>query len=162
MNHDFVCKQIDTDPEEVRALQELVMKFLPDNEHFYQPLTTGLREFMGLLLLRVVLIQIPPNTVGRIHTDWRPREKEDCLALQIPLVNCENSITAIWRNNDNIPLWPRDVVYFQEERCTKIGEFRLTSPTLFRVDLPHNVTNPTDSFRKAISLRFKKDPWHLT
>jgi hypothetical protein len=25
----------------------------------------------------------------------------------------------------------------------------------------HNVTNPTNQVRRAISLRFKQDPWHL-
>lgn len=120
---------------------------------------------MGREVQRFVLIQVAPNAIGRIHTDFRPEGYGDKLALQIPLENCEHSTTHIWESSEVPPTQYTDngqpYNYFEPEKCKLITSFNLICPTFFRTDLPHSVDNPTDKIRKAISIRFKDDPWDL-
>ena len=161
----FYWKKFDIDPVEVEKIQKRYKWFLPKNIHFFQQLNIGLTHFMGMEVQRFVLIQVAPNAIGRIHTDYRPNGYGDKLALQIPLENCENSITHIWESEETPPTQYTDngqpYNYFDPEKCKPVTSFRLTSPTFFRTDLPHSVDNPTDRIRKAISIRFKEDPWDL-
>lgn len=163
--NDFYWKHINISDNDIRYIQELYLKLLPKNDHFFQPLEIPITNFLGLEVQRFILIQVSPKATGRIHTDWRPSEYGNQLALQIPLINCEETITSIW-SSDYVP--PTQYTsngqpynYYDPSRCKKITEFKLTMPTLFRTDLPHSVDNPTDLPRKAISIRFKKDPWNL-
>ena len=161
----FYWQHVDIDPDEVRLLQKAYLRALPNNSHFFQPIQLPIRNFLGLEVQRFVLIQVHPNAVGRIHTDWRPNEYGDQLALQIPLINCNDSTTILWESNYTPPIQYTDngqpYNFYDESRCVKITEFNLTQPTIFRTDLPHSVNNPTKSMRLAISVRFKEDPWHL-
>ena len=161
----FLWQYIDIDSAEIKELQERYNQALPDNEHFFQSMDLGIKTFLGLEVQKFVLIQVAANAVGRIHTDWRPSNEGYQLALNIPLSNCEHSITSIWSSDYEPPMQYTDngqpYNYFEVSRCKKLAEFKLTQPTLFRTDLPHSVDNPTGSIRKAISVRFKQDPWHL-
>jgi hypothetical protein len=117
-------------------------------------------------ILRSVLIQVEPNAVGRIHTDFRPDKNfGDQLAIQIPLENCEHSITELWSSDYEPPIQythnGQPYNYFDKSRCVKVSEFALTQPVIWRTDVPHSVNNFSDRPRLAISLRFKKDPWNL-
>ena len=161
----FYWKYFDLDKSIIKSLQDEYYRHLPDNTHFFQQLDLPIREFLGLEVQRFVLIQALPNAVGRIHTDWRPSDFGNQLALNIPLEHCEDSVTSLW-SSDYIP--PTQFTdngqpynFYDPNRCIKISEFRLTQPVLFRTDLPHSVDNTTNKVRKAISVRFKQDPWHL-
>lgn len=161
----FYWKHFDLDPAEVENIQKRFRWFMPKNLHFFQQLKIGLRDFMGREVQRFVLIQVAPFSVGRIHTDFRPEQFGDKLALQIPLDNCENSVTHIWESSDVPPTQYTDngqpYNYFDPEKCRHITSFNLIKPTFFRTDLPHSVDNPTHEIRRAISIRFKEDPWDL-
>ena len=161
----FLWKHIDIDPTEIKEIQIEYLKCLPKNDYFFQPLSIGITHFLGLEIQRAILIQVAPNAIGRIHTDWRPSEYGNQLALQIPLINCEHSVTSIWESDYTPPTQYTDngqpYNYYDQTRCKKLSHFNLTQPTIFRTDLPHSVDNPTDTIRKAISIRFKDDPWHL-
>lgn len=166
MIDDFLWRYIDIDNQQLEDLKSKYFKVLPDNEHFFQSLDIGINEFMGMELQRAVLIQVSPGALGRIHTDWRfDKNYGDQLALNIPLMNCEDSVTKMWES-DYIP--PTQYTengqpynYYDIDRCKKIAEFKLIKPVLFRTDIPHSVNNTGKKVRRAISLRFKKDPWHL-
>jgi hypothetical protein len=161
----FYWKKFDVPEDEVRKIQELYRKALPTNDAFFQHLDIGIHHFLGLKVQRFVLIQAEPHAVGRIHTDFRPKGYGCKLALNIPLENCEDSTTNIWESEYTPPTqytangYPYN--YFDPERCKLITSFKLTGPTFFRTDLPHSVDNPTDRVRRAISLRFREDPWDL-
>lgn len=161
----FIWKYIDIDPIAVKELQDLYLKVLPNNEDFFQSVDIGIDTFLGLKVQKFVLIQAAPFANGRIHTDWRPTDYGHQLALQIPLVNCENSITSFWSSNYTPPTQYTDNGYpynhYIADRCTKITEFCLTKPAIFRTDIPHSVNNSSHIVRKAISVRFLEDPWHL-
>ena len=162
---EFYWERFKIDQEEINFLQDSYRKLLPNNNHFFQSLELPFNTFLGMEVQRFVLIQVAPNAVGRIHTDWRPTNFGHQLALQIPLENCSESITSIWSSDYVPPTQYTDngqpYNYYEPDRCTKITEFKLTEPTMFRTDLPHSVDNPTSTIRRAISVRFKKDPWHL-
>jgi len=160
----FYWKYIDIPEEEIITLQKLYEQVLPENFEFFQIIPLELKYFMGLKISRPVLIQVAPRAQGRIHTDYRPEGYS--LALNIPLENCENSITTMWEapeevmeiryTTNNSPYH-----YYDQSRCKKITEFSLTRPILFDTSIPHAVDNYSDKWRRAISLRFEPDPWHL-
>lgn len=161
----FLWKFVDIDPIAVAYLQKLYRMRMPNNEHFFQSLNLPIKEFLGMEVQRFVLIQVGPNAIGRIHTDFRPDEYGDQLALQIPLDNCEQSITEMWESEYDPPIQYTDngqpYRFFEPSRCKKLTEFKLTQPLIFRTDVPHSASNMSDKIRRAISVRFKKDPWHL-
>lgn len=161
----FYWKYIDIDPFDIKVIQQEYLKVLPNNNHFFQPLDLPITHFLGLEVQRFVLIQVEPNASGRIHTDWRPDTHGYQLALNIPLINCDESVTSLWES-DYVPETQytnnsQPYNFYDPDRCTKITEFKLTHPALFRTDLPHKVDNFSNKERKAISVRFKQDPWHL-
>lgn len=161
----FIWKYIDIDPVAIKELQEEYLKVLPDNDDFFQSVNIGRDTFLGLKVQKFVLIQASPLAQGRIHTDWRPSQYGHQLALQIPLVNCEQSVTNFWASSYTPPTqytengYPYN--YYNPDRCKKIAEFCLTKPVIFRTDIPHSVSNDSTNVRKAISVRFLEDPWHL-
>lgn len=162
----FYWKKFHVDESDTKIIQDLYHTHMPDNEFFLQQINLNLTHFLGLEVQQFVLIQVKPKAVGRIHTDHRLSKYGGYqLALQIPLLNCENSTTIFWSSNYSPPLQyttnGQPYNYFDPSRCIKITEFNLTEPTFFRTDIPHSVNNPTDTVRKAISIRFKQDPWHL-
>jgi hypothetical protein len=161
----FYWKYQDIPEDEIAMIQEKYRKILPNNCEFFQVVPLDIKTFMGLKISRAVLIQVEPNAKGRIHTDFRPEGYS--LALNIPLENCENSITTMWDaaaevveiryTTNNSPYH-----YYNPNLCKKITEFSLTKPVLFDTSVPHAVDNYSDNWRRAISLRFEPDPWHLT
>lgn len=162
----FVWQYVDLDPIEVNRIKKDYLTHLPNNSHFFQKVNIETDKFMGMEILRPILIQVEPNAVGRIHTDFRPNKNfGDQLAIQIPLENCEHSLTELWSSDYEPPVQytsnGQPYNYFDRSRCIKISEFVLTSPVVWRTDVPHSVSNFSDKPRLAISLRFKKDPWNL-
>lgn len=162
---EFYWKYIDLLQDDLHYIKEKYLKVLPNNDYFFQSLDLGLTHFLGLEVQRFVLIQVLPGAVGRIHTDYRPKEFGYQLALQIPLINCDQCTTMMW-NSDYVPPVQytnngQPYNFYDPARCIKVTEFNLVKPVLWRTDVPHSVNNPTAEIRKAISIRFKQDPWHL-
>jgi hypothetical protein len=162
---EFYWQYINLPENDVNEIKNLYLESLPTNDYFFQPLNISIKNFLGLEVQRFVLIQVAARATGRIHTDWRPTTHGHQLALQIPLTNCEDSTTSIWASDYEPPTQytpnGQPYNYYDPSRCKKITEFKLTRPVLWRTDLPHSVDNPTDDVRRAISIRFKEDPWHL-
>jgi hypothetical protein len=156
---------INLDPFEIDKFKEVYLKLLPAPRHFFNTVDIPIKEFMGLPIFRAVLINAQPRSIGMIHRDHRPVDN-NVLAINIPLINCNQAVTYFWNTTEDI----NKVSYtssgspyigFSRTSCTKIDEFILTDPIIFRTDIPHSVDNQTANNRLAISLRFKKDPWHL-
>jgi hypothetical protein len=161
----FYWKYQDIPENEIAMLQEKYRKILPNNFEFFQVVPLDIKMFMGLKISRAVLIQVEPNARGRIHTDFRPEGYS--LALNIPLDNCENSTTTMWEASADVmeiryTTNKSPYHYYDPNLCKKITEFSLTIPVLFDTSIPHAVDNYSDKWRRAISLRFEPDPWHLT
>jgi len=165
MSRNFLWKYIDIPENLLQDIRKLYLENLPYNTHFFQPLSFDINSFLGLEVKRFVLIQVEPFAVGRIHTDYRPSTFGDTLAINIALENCEDSVTEMWKSSYSPPIQytsnGQPYRYFDRDRCTKVSEFVLDKPVLFRTDVPHSVNNRNEKIRKAISIRFKEDPWHL-
>lgn len=167
-NDSFYWKPIEMAAEEVNFLVSESYKVLPDNTDFFQVIKLPVKKVLDLNVYFFGLIQVEGNSPGTIHTDYRHSHMKVGfqLALNIPLENCENSTTSFWKSDYEPPFQILDngspYNIFDQDRCKKITEFNLTQPTLLRIDIPHCVANPTDKIRKALSVRFIKDPWHLT
>lgn len=166
MNDNFLWQYVDIEETLIENLKNEYFKVMPNNNHFFQQLSINIKDFLGLEIQRAVLIQVSPGALGRIHTDWRfDKNYGDQLALNIPLMNCENSVTELWESDYTPPTQYTDngqpYNYYDKDRCKKIAEFKLIKPVLFRTDIPHSVNNTGQTVRRAISLRFKQDPWHL-
>jgi hypothetical protein len=159
----FLWKYFDVDQKEVENIQQLFRDRIRPNNNFFQMIDIPLKKFIGIEVERWVLIQVAPKAIGRIHKDWRPEGGQ--LALQIPLENCNESVTELWESDYNPPIRYTDngnpYLEFDPVQCKKISEFHLIKPLFFRTDIPHSVSNPSNNIRRAISIRFKQDPWHL-
>lgn len=160
----FIWQYINLPVDEVRKIQYEFNQAMPDNDLFFQNLNIDTKHVLSLPLKEVVLIQVPPwggiDNEG-IHTDAGDTK----LAINIPLYNCEDSITSFWESSISPELYKtknnHEYAYYKADNCKKIAEFKLIDPVIFEVKIPHTVTNPTNKWRRAISLRFIKDPWHL-
>ena len=161
----FIWQYIDTPLDEVVKIQQDFKKLLPNNLSFFQVINIDTKTFMGLLIDRPVLIQVAANSFTNIHKDIRHDKTDNRLAIQIPLENCEESTTSFWESSSKSLLSQTKnghvYSYYEKSECTKLTEYKLTSPVIFDSKILHNVTNPTSQIRRAISLRFKEDPWHL-
>lgn len=162
----FVWKYIDgIDPEEISRVQKIVLDNIPRNSNFFQNLHfVDIDTFMGKKVQTVVLLQLEPRKNSIIHID--DRVNGNVLALNIPLENCEDSYTDIWKSSvpPEIRYTTNRVPYnfINKTKCTLIDRFTLTNPVLFRTDLPHSGNNSANNkFRRAVSIRFEEDPWEL-
>lgn len=163
----FIWQYINPPIDEVLSMQEAYRNALPDNSYFFQLANIPKNKtFMGMDIYQAVLIQVAANSSVKIHRDFRLGDCFPHLAIQIPLTNCEGSITSFWESSAPRPKrlsTPNGHSYehYEESTCTKLSEFKLTSPVLFDTHILHSVDNPTNEVRQAISLRFITDPWHL-
>jgi hypothetical protein len=165
----FIWKYIDL-PED--AVSDLKLRYLEaksswkSTHYFFQSLDLGIKEFMGRPVYKTVLIAAGPNLVGKLHIDHRPHDN-NTLAINIPLINCDNAITEFWKSNKTssvVEYSPSGSPYLScgdRTTCTKIDEYRLDRPVLFNTSVPHSVNNYSKEPRMAISLRLEQDPWDL-
>jgi hypothetical protein len=161
-----IWKFVDLDPEEVQRLKNRYLRALPVLPYFFQTLDLGITEFMGRPVYKTVLISVKENSVGTIHKDHRPHDN-NVLAINIPLINCDNTVTQFWDTEEE----PDSIVRYSvsgspyigvdQTKCTLIDKFILTRPVVFRTDVLHSVNNHSNRPRLAISLRLVNDPWDL-
>lgn len=104
----------------------------------------------------------PENDVP--HTD----DLKTALALNFALQHCAGTHTGMYqviKGEQTYTKLPNGVHYWKYNDDTEFNEiarFDLTKPTLFNTHIPHRVVNPMNQPRISASIRFKKDPWHLT
>jgi hypothetical protein len=127
-----------------------------------------------LKLTATALVDVPKFRIRRpVHVDNTWRKFPNNFALNFPLTNCVSPDvwTAMFRvqkgpgtmsfpittESDRLGVW-------NSEDCVEITRFQYIDkqPVLFNAKVPHGVVNGTDQARCALSLRFVKDPIHLT
>ena len=165
----FIWKYLDLPESEVTELKERYLasrSTWKSDRYFFQTLDLGIKEFMGRPIFKTVLIVAAPKSIGKLHIDYRPHDN-NTLAINIPLINCDNAITEFWKSNEKssvVEYSPSGSPYLScgdRTTCTKIDEYRLVKPVLFNTSIPHVVDNYSDKPRIAISLRLVQDPWDL-
>ena len=109
-----------------------------------------------------------PQDIIPIHNDGNDQYPK-FLALNIPVINCENTSMIWWDNVDpiasdlssNIQRYGSNIQFFDSNNKIKVGSIELDAPYLVRINYPHNVENLTDRFRIIFSMRFNPEPLHL-
>lgn len=95
------------------------------------------------------------------HTDWNVR----CFALNMPIINCQDSYTVFYEANTAtptapIPEWITDASSYKvggsyrEEDCIEIGRHNVEHPAWVNVGIPHRAVNNNPNMRLIISTRF--------
>jgi hypothetical protein len=161
----FIWQYVDLDPEEVNKIKEKYLSGLPPTHEFYQTLNLGITKFIGRPVFKTVLITQVAYGKGVVHKDFRPHDN-NVLAINIPLINCENSVTEFWESDEDNKFIQFNAnrspyISFDKAKCKKIDEFKLTQPILFRTDIPHSLSNYSNKPRLGISIRLATDPWDL-
>jgi hypothetical protein len=162
----FTWKYIDIPADEVKYLQEAFLANLPNNELFFQDISIGVSKILNLDIAHTVLIQVAPlagTFDDGIHVDNVKANRK--LAINIPLQNCETSITKFWKNNQEPEIHYTSngfsYYYFNPQHCELIDQVVLDRPFIFDASVPHSVTNLCPLWRRAISIRLQRDPIHL-
>jgi hypothetical protein len=162
----FLWKYVDiSELDAIEDIKNIFLKKKPITTNFYIPMDIEVTHFLGMEISSPVLINVMPNKRSMIHIDHRTDRMK--LALNIPIINCDNTVTEFWQCTKTDPnelpedpLW-RGPLFFNGINCKKIDEYTLTRPIIFNTQVPHSVFNFSDRPRLALSLRFKEDPWHL-
>lgn len=163
-NFNEICKE----------LRSHVLTHLPPNKNNFNhmdsakllkdcPLMTKWIIENSLMLRKIAVITINPNSVGSIHTDTQ----QNSLALNFPILNCENTYTGLYKvihGEPKIMTMTNGLTYNTFDNCEfeEIDRYNIVdSAILFNTKIPHRVNNPTDTTRIAVSFRFDPDPWNL-
>jgi hypothetical protein len=91
-----------------------------------------------------------------VLTDFVPT-----IALNIPLENCEDSMTLFYKLKDE----QRSDVYYPTYNCgghdhqniVEVERFNLTKPAVLRINVPHGVHNPNSQPRTVATFRFQEN-----
>lgn len=176
-------KKVAPRPEEISEcwqcyFLETLKKELPDVVEAFASL--------GLTPRQMILFDNAPNDINDknhktknaifVHIDAKDDEMPETdfdptNAINIPLVNCENSHTLFFEITPNNSRHPEDiyVVYDEFYKCgglyldivKEIDRFTLYKPAILRVNIPHGVYNPTNQLREVATFRFYEDTDHL-
>lgn len=131
-----------------------------------------LSAYLGSLGLKTTIAGLvrswPRQVAKQPHIDSYPQN----LAMNFPVQDCENSVTNFYEpyNEDGTP---PVMTQFQHPNGVKgsnyrdaswrlLGSVTLAGPTLLNIKVPHKVDHHGDLIRVSLSLRFERDPWHLT
>lgn len=120
-------------------------------------------EKIGTGPVRVAaLILNGPNSRGEIHTDTQRND----LALNIG-IQTEGTYTNLYTIKTGTPYtvtMPTGNTFTKYDKC-EFEQYKryeiVGGPIMFNTKRLHQVINPTNIWRLAISLRFEQDPWHL-
>lgn len=160
--------------------------------YFYDTLKKELPELvdafatLGLTPRQMILFDNAPNDLNDknhktknavfVHIDARDDERDETdfdptNAINIPLINCENSYTLFFEIDLPNGRHPDDIhVYYPEYyQCggmdltliKEVDRFTLNKPAILRVNVPHGVFNPTNQIREVATFRFYEDTDHL-
>ena len=171
----FTWKYIDLDNGLVEEIRQAYLNNLPDysnGTYFFQMLDIDLPLIKGKRVVTAGLIYSP----GNANTRFAHKDPIDHIngsspyALNIPLINCENSKTTLYK--DRKPMFivnsghmrkhlPPNAEYVEMQSVYKakvITSYVLDRPILFNTRIFHGVVNNSPEPRIAISLRFAENP----
>lgn len=108
------------------------------------------------------------STIRSSYANPHIDSQENCLALNFPLFNCNDSYTVFYDPNDIDliidDIKPNGVIYKKitfNTQPKEISRYKLDRPIILNTKVPHKIFHNSQTPRYAISFRFKEDPWHL-
>jgi hypothetical protein len=157
----FIWKYMDIDQNLIDEIKDIYLKNIKkDLTHygFFQNIDATIPNIMGQQVVIPALIYCPRKYAPQYsHKD---RVTHSTLALNIPLINCENSKTIFYEceKTDKFIYKERLTEAKDISKCQEIGSYILDKPILFNTQVLHAVFNHSDMPRLSISLRFEKNP----
>lgn len=166
----FLWKYIDLDQGLVDDIKSRYLKEMPtfNKAQHYLTLPIDIPDIKGIKVLQPRLIYVDGNfnypfahkdTINKadsnryeLGADW---------ALNIPLINCENSVTTLYadsRHSVELPSETNITKVLLISKATPITSYVLDRPILFNSQVFHAVRNNSPAPRIAISLRFAENP----
>lgn len=158
----FLYQFVDLDPEEISRVKKIALEnLLNPTDRVFNIVNPAYDLFMGMKLSNFVVVKVKPNQKVHLHKDYGQG-----IALNIPLINCDETKTEMWETYCEWCLFnhPGDPYLRPAEsnpEKTKLCEFILTKPAFFNTGVAHSIYNYGDKLRVAISLRFKGNPLDL-
>lgn len=158
----FTWQYMDLDSELVEEIKSIYFKILPENLNtlnFFNQKDISIPDIFGFKVTCASLIY----TNGNLARKYAHKDPiiHSTLALNIPLVNCESSVTTLYKDSKHaicinhrhelIDLLPVD-------KGEILSTYILDRPILFNTRFFHAVKNNSPEPRLAISLRFDRNP----
>lgn len=155
-------------PDEM-TIQSKILKFgnYPNLKDF---LNTNLQSFYNAIGQEltvkdgVIIFGVKPEASIRLHVDGLSLDRKHAknYALNIPLANCDMGVMH-WYNGDYTLTEQKTEEALQYLKLTWnsppviIDSAVIDTPTIVKVDIPHNVHNHSPKHRLILSLRFVPD-----
>jgi hypothetical protein len=176
---DFIWKYMDIEPELVEEIQGVYLKNMPSISEYKSTGLTGqvferlkdlkVPDVLGQTVCLSALIYSPANMKPMwSHKDAIQNDigfpDRNKYALNIPLVNCENSLTSFYSDKGatvlDLPGYGgiQSTVNRIKSKTVAIDSYVLDRPIFFNTQVLHAVRNYSDKPRYAISLRFERNP----
>jgi len=169
----FIWKYVDIDIELVNEIKDIYLKKLKTNlqdYEFFQILPIKIPNVLDQKVVGAGLAVSKGNNIQKYsHKDPMPPDTS-FYALNIPLKNCENSQTNLYKikkgksvlySTYGRPMANAGLAEIAKiEDCDLIASYTLDQPLIFNTQILHSVNNFSAEYRVAISLRFEKDPLH--
>lgn len=155
----FRWKYIDLDSELVEEIKSIYLKNLPSNPAQFQVLDIKIPNILGKPVVCPRLIYSPPNnnpTYGHKDPPY-----DSAFVVNIPLVNCENSVTTLYKSNNKSKKLYNGTTLIEVlsiHDTEPIDSYVLTRPILLNTRIFHAVRNFSDKPRIVMSLQFKTNP----
>lgn len=120
--------------------------------------------FKNTIPKSVILFGVKANTTGSIHVDGFSLERKNAsnFAINIPIENCDLGVMN-WYGGEYFlseTKTKEDLMYlklnWKEEPKVVYSEV-INSPTIVKVNIPHNVENMMDKHRLILSIRYVPD-----
>jgi len=162
IDNSFLWKYIDLDNELVEEIKDIYLKAMPKNLSclkFFNVLPINVPNINGIKVTCCSLIYKPGNE-RQNHAHKDPL-LHSSLALNIPLINCEDSITTLYDDSKysyHVSLRDNLIPVLPVKDGKILSTYILDRPILFNTRVFHNVENFSSEPRVAISLRFAKNP----
>lgn len=151
------------------TLQSKILNF-KDNPGLEDFLNTNLQSFYTAVGKQlkvndgVIIFGVKPEASIRLHVDGFSLDRKNArnYALNIPLANCDMGVMH-WYNGDYTLTEQKTEEALQYLKLTWnsppviIDSTVIDTPTIVKVDIPHNVHNHSPEHRLILSLRFVPD-----
>lgn len=146
-----------------QADQDQILSRVPELQSYFQ--NNNLNWEIGRFFLTAPGESIP------IHIDGNEQHPK-FLAINLPLTGCAGTKMMWWDNVSmsdvkdlsNYGVGPNKgggVVLLDGQNKTVIDDLELIDPHVVRINLPHNIVNPTTHDRIVLSIRFNPQPVDL-
>lgn len=175
---EFTWQHINLDVELVEEIKSIYLKNLPDYRNglpAFQKLELQIPDVNGMrVVVPGLFYSSGLNNWSYAHKDPIDQEcTRSTLALNIPLINCENSRTSLYKENklmqpsllnehidgNYVSTDLKNTIELQKKNKKQLlTSYVLNRPILFNTRIFHAVENFSIKPRLAISLRFERNP----